>query len=337
VRGERWRYHDFPVNQLFGIQSQLPNLMTQTQQVNDATDAENYLARLALFPRKFDEVIESLKVRESRKIIPPKFAVEKVAEQLKDFLATGTAGNVLVVSFKAKLEKIPADKMTPAARDALVKRAEEHVTAHVLPAYSKLAAYIESLRAKALTNDGAWSLPDGEQYYQHQVEAQTTTKMNAVELHQVGLQEVARIGAEMDAILSRKATSSRPARRARRRCRSAVAALSGQRCRPRPGAEGLPGHHRRDGGRPRSLVRRQAEGQGGGAGAGDRGKSSAFAYYNAARSMAPSRPCSLSTCARSMKWSSSTCARWPITRRFPAITCRSPLRRNSKACRSSAT
>jgi len=204
VRGERWRYHDFPVNQLFGIQSQLPNLMTQTQQVNDATDAENYLARLALFPRKFDEVIESLKVRESRKIIPPKFAVEKVAEQLKDFLATGAAGNVLVVSFKAKLDKIPADKMTPAAREALVKRAEEHVTAHVLPAYSKLAAYIESLRAKALTNDGAWSLPDGEQYYQHQVEAHTTTKMNAVELHQIGLQEVARIGAEMDAILEQE-------------------------------------------------------------------------------------------------------------------------------------
>ena len=61
VRGEPWRFHNFPVNQMFGIQSELPNLMTQTQQVNDATDAEHYLARLALFPQKMDQVIESLK------------------------------------------------------------------------------------------------------------------------------------------------------------------------------------------------------------------------------------------------------------------------------------
>ena len=91
VRGAAWRYHNFPVNQLFGIQSQLPNLMTQTQQVNDATDAEHYLARLALFPRKMDQVIESMQLRETRKIIPPKFVVEKVGEQLQAFLAISAA------------------------------------------------------------------------------------------------------------------------------------------------------------------------------------------------------------------------------------------------------
>ena len=50
VRGGRWRYHNYPVNQLFGVQSMLPNLMTQEQQVNDATDAEHYIARLAAYP-----------------------------------------------------------------------------------------------------------------------------------------------------------------------------------------------------------------------------------------------------------------------------------------------
>ena len=201
VRGEPWRYHSFPVNQMFGIQSELPNLMTQAQQVNDATDAEHYLARLGLFPRKMDEVIESLKLRETRNIIPPKFVVEKVSEQIKGFLAPGAAGNALLVSFKAKLAKLPVDKMDQAARDALVKRVEDSVAANVFPAYNKLAAYIDSLRAKALRNDGAWSLPDGDNYYQYQVEANTTTTMKAGDLHQLGLNEVARIGIEMDKIL----------------------------------------------------------------------------------------------------------------------------------------
>jgi uncharacterized protein (DUF885 family) len=201
IRGEPWRYHDFPVNQMQGIQSALPALMTETHQVNDATDAEHYLARLALFPRKLDQIIESLKVRESKNIIPPKFVVEKVGEQIKGFIAPGPAGNTLVVSLKAKLAKIPAEKMDQATREAFGKRAEESVAANVIPAYNKLATYIESLRPKALRNDGAWSLPDGEAYYQYQIESNTTTKMKADELHQLGLKEVARIGAEMDKIL----------------------------------------------------------------------------------------------------------------------------------------
>jgi uncharacterized protein (DUF885 family) len=201
VRGEPWRYHNFPVNQMFGIQSALPNLLTETQQVNDATDAEHYLARMALFPKKMDEVIESLKLRESKNIIPPKFVVEKVSEQIKSFVAPGAAGNTIALSLKTKLAKIPAEKMDQTARDALTKRAEQSVAANVIPAYNKLAAYIETLRTKALRNDGAWSLPDGDKYYEYAIEMHTTTKMKADDLHQLGLSEVARIGAEMDKIL----------------------------------------------------------------------------------------------------------------------------------------
>ena len=201
VAGEAFRYHDFPVNQMFGIQSALPNVLTEAQQVNDATDAENYISRLNLFERKFDQVIESLKLRESRNIIPPRFVVEKVGEQIKTFLAPGAAGNTLVVSFKAKLAKIPADKMDQATRDAFLKRAEESTAAHVMPAYSKLAAYLTALLPKAQRNDGAWALPDGDKYYQYMVELNTTTTMKAADIHQLGLNEVQRIGTEIDQIL----------------------------------------------------------------------------------------------------------------------------------------
>lgn len=201
LRGEPWRYHNFPVNQMFGIQSELPNLMTQTQQVNDAADAEHYLARLAQFPRVMDQVIDSVTLRESKGIIPPKFVIEKVSEQISGFVASGAADNALTVALKTKLAKLPADKMDVPTRDAFVRRAQESVSTDVIPAYRKLGAYIQTLRAKALRNDGAWSLPDGDQYYQHQIELMTTTTMKADELHQLGLDEVTRIGTEMDKIL----------------------------------------------------------------------------------------------------------------------------------------
>lgn len=214
VKGEPWRYHNFPVNQLFGIQSELPNMMTTVQQINDATDAEHYLARLAQFPRKFDQIIESMQYREARQIIPPRFVVEKVGTQIRDFVATGAAGNALVTTFKTRLENIPAEKMAATKKDELVKRAEESVAANVLPAYSKLGAYVDSLKTKATANNGAWSLPDGGKFYEYMIEAHTTTRMNADDLHQLGLAEVARIGAEMDAILD-AAGYKQPTRAAR--------------------------------------------------------------------------------------------------------------------------
>lgn len=214
VKGEPFRYHNFPVNQLFGIQSELPNMMTTAQQINDATDAEHYLARLAQFPRKFDQIIESMKYREDRKIIPPRFVVEKVGTQISEFVATGAANNALVTTFRERLDKIPAEKLDAAKKTDFVKRAEESVAANVLPAYTKLGAYVESLKAKATTNHGAWSLPDGDKFYEYTIEAHTTTRMKADTLHQLGVAEVARIGAEMDAILA-AAGYTQPTRAAR--------------------------------------------------------------------------------------------------------------------------
>jgi uncharacterized protein (DUF885 family) len=140
VRGEPWRFHDYPVNQLFGVQSELPNLMTQMQQVNDVTDAEDYIARLGAFPRRFDELIESIRFREARGVLPPKFVVEKVLDQIHAFIATGAASNPLVVTFREKLDRIPPEKMDAAQRREFLSRATRAVESSVLPAYAKLAA-----------------------------------------------------------------------------------------------------------------------------------------------------------------------------------------------------
>ncbi len=202
VKGEPWRFHNHPVNQLFGVQSQLPNLLAQTQQVNDATDAGHYIARIGEFPRTIDQVIDNIRLRESKNIIPPKFTVEKVVEQIKGFIALGIKGNPIAVGFKEKLDKIPTEKMDTTARAEFVSRVEQGIEKQVIPAYQKLLAQMESLRAKATRNDGVWALPDGDKFYQYTVESQTTTTLKAADIHETGLLEVARIGAEMDAILA---------------------------------------------------------------------------------------------------------------------------------------
>jgi uncharacterized protein (DUF885 family) len=204
VEGDKFRDYDFPVNQLAGIQSSLPNFMAQTHQVNNKHDADAYIARLDKFPVKFGQVLESLKLREGKGIIPPQFTVEEVLAQMDGFIAKPAKENMLYVSFKEKLDKLPADQMDQASRDAFLGRADTAIEKNVYPAYRQLIDYFKTLQPKVQGNFGAWHLPDGDAYYAWCVRMHTTTDMTPEQVHTLGLAEVARISGEMDAILKDK-------------------------------------------------------------------------------------------------------------------------------------
>lgn len=201
LEGDKWRHHSFPVNQMFGIQSGLPNFMVDQHLVERERDARNYIARLNKFPVKFSQTLEGLRLREQKGILPPRFTVEKVLKQMRDFIAPKPAEHLLVTSLKEKLEKLPESKVSAATRQALLEEATRAVEQSVYPAYRELIAHFESLLPKATSNDGAWRLPDGEAYYAYEVRSNTTTDLSAEQIHQVGLAEVERIGVEMDRIL----------------------------------------------------------------------------------------------------------------------------------------
>lgn len=201
VEGDKFRGYGFPVNQLFGVQSSLPDFLAQQHQVTNKGEAEDYIKRLGKFPQKFDQVMEGLRLYEGKGIVPPRFTVDKVITQMQGFAGTAPNENTLYVTFKAKLDKIPAEKMDTATREDLLKRVEQTIKDTVYPAYAKLIAHEEALRAKADGNYGAWHLPDGEAYYAWCIRSHTTTEMTAAQIHDIGLAEVARISGEMDAIL----------------------------------------------------------------------------------------------------------------------------------------
>src|SRR5216684_4457768 len=207
AEGDRFRFYDFPVNQMFGVQAKLPEFMIQVHQVTSEREAKRYLERLDRFPQKFSQVIEGLKLREAKGIIPPKFTVEKVLLQMNDFAAKRGKESPMYSSFKEKLDKIPSEKMDAATRAELLARAEASIDKQVYPAYRQLIDYFNALLPKARGNRGAWHLPDGDAFYAWCVKMHTTTEMTPQQLHQLGLSEVARIASQMDAILKVKGLS----------------------------------------------------------------------------------------------------------------------------------
>ena len=201
AEGERFAQHDYPLNQMFGVQSQLPTFLATQHPVASEAEAEDYLARLRKIPVVAGQVMEGLEAREAAGIIPPTFVVEKVLAEMRAFADAPAKENILYTSFAEKLAKLPEGGMDALARDALLAEVQTAIVDAVQPAYRRYIAHYEALLPKTTGNHGVWALPDGAAYYAWQVRQNTTTDMTPGEIHALGLSEVARIEAEMDAIL----------------------------------------------------------------------------------------------------------------------------------------
>ena len=197
---KQFRYHNYPVNQLFGIQNGYPSFMEAQHQINSADDVENYLSRLALVEVKFGQELEGIKLREDKNIIPPLFVIERVLEEMNSFVEQPVEENILYTSLAKKMadsENISAEEQSD-----LLARAKINIENHVHPAYKLLIDYFTELQPKATTDDGFWRLPNGEQAYASSLQFFTTTDYTPQYIHELGLKEVDRIQSEILAILA---------------------------------------------------------------------------------------------------------------------------------------
>ena len=192
---EAFRYHNYPANQMGGIQSAFPSFMDSKHRVTTPEDAEHYLSRMSELLRKHEQYLLGLKLREGLDIIPPRFVIERVLDQMRDFVATPARENILYTSFAEKLKK--ANEIDEAETGELLARAEASIVQDVYPAYDLLINYFSELQAKAGDDHGIWHLPNGDAAYRLALRMFTTTSYTADEIHEIGLAEVARIQAEL--------------------------------------------------------------------------------------------------------------------------------------------
>ncbi|CAK9039339.1 DUF885 domain-containing protein [Durusdinium trenchii] len=190
----------YVVTQLSGTHLFLPRLLQTQQPLASKADAQNYISRLSQFGRVFDEVIESVGNDAALGVVPPYFAIEGAQRSIASFTAGPPAENPLVTTFTGKIAEV--DGLTDEERSTLTTEVTSLVEAVVYPAYARLGAVLENLAPQAGRDAGVWRLgAEGEAFYQHALNSYGAGGMTGEEIHQLGLSEVARITAEMDAIL----------------------------------------------------------------------------------------------------------------------------------------
>jgi uncharacterized protein (DUF885 family) len=185
-----------PISQRGG----LPSLhrMTDVVVFKTVQDYEQWLTRMRTVDRLIDQNIALMREGVKRGMVPPKAILQRVPAQLDKQIVTDPVKSPFYEAFAKMPDSIPAAeqaRLQAAARDAITKT--------VVPSYTKLRDYVvRDYLPRCRDSFGLWDTPNGAARYTELARFYTTTNLTPDEIHEIGLQEVARIRGEMMKVIA---------------------------------------------------------------------------------------------------------------------------------------
>jgi len=178
----------------------MPQFLTDRHQIVDQRSAQRYLSRLTEFARVIEEVrIRVLDDRDNG-TVPPDFIIRGALNGMRQFVDGGASANPLVTTLRDRLEKVASINEKRVLE--ITQQASDLVHIKILPQYAEMIAVFEELLEESDHSAGIWRLPQGDKIYEAALRSNNSTTLSADEIHQLGLQEVARIEIEMDKIVA---------------------------------------------------------------------------------------------------------------------------------------
>jgi uncharacterized protein (DUF885 family) len=189
-----------------GAHTGLVNFIINQHRVDEKSDMEAYISRVAAIAPTLDTLIERAKLAAADGIRMPAFSYDMTTSEVGRVTAGAPFGagpdSALFADGKAKIKALQdGGKVTAEEAAALTTQLSDAMTKTMKPAYDRLNAWVaEDKKNASATPQGAGSLPNGEAYYNAMLSLMTTTEMTADEIHQLGLSEVKRIQGEMEKV-----------------------------------------------------------------------------------------------------------------------------------------
>jgi uncharacterized protein (DUF885 family) len=187
-----------PVDQFYNFANSIAQLGsgTSAQPFVTVKDYDDWLKRAAKGPPIFDQAIVNMREGVTKGIVQPRVLMEKVLPQLQANITDDPERSI----FWGPITNLPKD-FSQADRDRLTAAFRSLIRTQVVPAYRRLHDYIASeYLPKTRDTFGMGALPNGAAWYAHKVHDNTTRSLTPAQVHQIGLDEVARIQDGMRAV-----------------------------------------------------------------------------------------------------------------------------------------
>ncbi len=183
--------HLIPFAHRGGIQN--PENMTNQLSFTTPRDYEDWIARIAALDTRIEQTIALAERGRRDGVMPPKILMQRIPAQIALQVVESAQESPLWNVF----ENLP-ESFTPAERESIRAAATDAIEDEALPAFRKLNDYFNKTYLPAARETiGLSELPNGSAWYEHLARSFTTTKMTPDDIHRLGLEEVARIRAEM--------------------------------------------------------------------------------------------------------------------------------------------
>lgn len=199
IRQSEFEYSDYPINQISGVTVDMPSFLTDAHVIKNEKSVKRYINRLEEFGRVLAEVKVRVEDHRDNGVVAPDFILEGALNGMRSFIKGGAEESPLVTTLPEKLDAI--EGLSADKKAEYIAAATEAVRVHVIPGYEAMIALHEELLQTANHHAGIWRIPNGDKIYATALKSFTTTDFTADEIHNIGLSEVDRIEAEMDAIL----------------------------------------------------------------------------------------------------------------------------------------
>ena len=190
-------------------QASLPNSLINYQVVDTEQDALDYVSRLEQSGRYLLQYLARTQLAAQDGVRAPFFDYQQALSEIEritsgepfDSMGSSALWDDVTTKFNAL---VAAGTIDQSRADALLEQARTAILDTMQPAYEQISAWLAAdLENVSDSAQGAWSLPDGEAYYQQRLERMTTLPLTADEIFDTGISEVARIQAEMEEIKAR--------------------------------------------------------------------------------------------------------------------------------------
>jgi len=190
-----FKAYRMPISRAGGFHIYFPEMYRQMPMVTEK-DIENYISRLSAFRQYVEGHIEIMRRGLQEGQIPPKVTMAGVLESIQPHLAGEPNESVFFQPMKELPPSLPKEKV-----EHLQKASREAILRSVVPGYRLLNDFLEKEYLPACReNIAASELPGGREYYRLCIRHFTSLELSPQEIHQVGLDQVAAIQAEMLAV-----------------------------------------------------------------------------------------------------------------------------------------
>ena len=191
-------YHDYPLNQVQGAHHNIISFMSDMHPVRSYSEAKDFIKRTDLVKDVYAGQLDWLERQAAAGIYAPKFVYAHLIEQLNELINYTFEEHPLYTQFIKKAELLEITDTELASLDAEIKSSIKN---SVTPGFIFLRDFMVSTRDNANPHHGIWSQPNGDEFYKLRIRSYTTTDYSPEKIHNIGLDEVARISSRMKELL----------------------------------------------------------------------------------------------------------------------------------------